>query len=66
MNATPKHPVCPRRRALLRLAGLATALGPAAFATPAQAQTAQTLKIIVMVGVLLNISRQGITRTRTA
>lgn len=47
MNATPKHPACPRRRALLRLAGLAAALGPAAFATPARAQTAPTLKIIV-------------------
>ena len=47
MNTTPKHLACPRRRALLRLAGLATALGPAAFATPARAQTAPTLKIIV-------------------
>jgi len=47
MNTTPTHPACPRRRTVLRLAGLATVLGPAAFAPSAQAQAAPTLKIIV-------------------
>ena len=45
---TPRTSMEPcRRRTVLRLAGLAATLGPAAFATSVRAQSAPTLKIIV-------------------
>ena len=47
MTLLPMPAACPQRRHLLRLAGLATVLGPAALATPVRAQTASTLKIVV-------------------
>ncbi len=47
MTLLPTPAACPHRRQLLRLAGLAAALGPIAFATPVRAQSASTLKIIV-------------------
>jgi tripartite-type tricarboxylate transporter receptor subunit TctC len=45
MKTTNGH--FPRRRAMLKIAGLATTLGPAVWAKSAWAQTAPTLKIIV-------------------
>ncbi len=47
MNATRTALAFARRRSVLRLAGLAASLGPAAFATVARAQAGPTLKIIV-------------------
>jgi tripartite-type tricarboxylate transporter receptor subunit TctC len=47
MNSPRTPPALVRRRGVLRLAGLAATLGPAAFASSARAQSAPTLKIIV-------------------
>jgi tripartite-type tricarboxylate transporter receptor subunit TctC len=47
MNSPRTPPDFSQRRMLLRLAGLAAALGPAAIAPMARAQAAPTLKIIV-------------------